>query len=252
MGTTIRRPGNNGLVKVIQGLVDHGLENVGMYYSIYRAFVANVEDPENLQRLELIIPQVSGNQAYNFWAYPIGVFAGPGYGMQVLPKKGDMVWVQFEGGKPEIPVWSHGHPARRDMPEGDGELKQYDCYWFVSPTGHKVKINDTKNTIHIYHRDGQYVEINENSISSVSDKQISLGTLDQSKYKAVLGEPIEDLLKDINKYIKDMHTAFNKDIAMWTARGFVNTAAEIPLQLTRVAGLAAKLDKILSKKVTLD
>ena len=248
----IKRQARNPAFEIIRALVNHGLENVGLYYSCYRAFVYSNDDPENLQRLQLIIPQVSGNQYYSYWAFPKGVFYGEGYGTQVLPQRGDTVWVEFEGGKPEIPIWSHGHPARKEMPKNDEELKDKNCYWLVTPQGHKVKINDTKNTIHIFHKDGQYAELNEKAISLVSDKAISLGSLDESKSKAVLGDEAKDLLQDINKILKEMHGAMVKDIGVYTSMGFANTVKMIPKILPEVTTLTEKLDKILSEIVTLD
>jgi hypothetical protein len=239
------------ILQILKGLFDHGLENTGLFYSTYRGVVADVDDPEHLQRLRLIIPQVSGNQSYDYWAFPKGVFYGECYGSQVLPQKGDMVWVEFEGGKPEIPIWSHGHPARKEMPD-DPELKDPNCFWFYTPGGNKVKINDTKNTIHIENRFGEFVEINEQAISIVTTKKISLGTLNGSTYRAVLGEPTEDLLKDINAIIKDLHTAMLQDLAKFTALGFVKTAAVLPTLTIKVGALAAKLDLILSNINTLD
>lgn len=248
----IRRKPTNPAFKVIKAMIDHGFENVGVYYSCYRAWVSDVDDPENLQRLKLVIPQVSGNQAYNYWAYPKGVFYGPGYGMQILPQRGDMVWVEFEGGKPEIPIWSHGHPARKEMPKEDEELKDTNCFWFVTPKGHKVKINDTKSTIHIFHRLGQYMEINDDSISHVSDKSISLGTLKESEFHAVLGEELRAHLTDVNKIIKELHAAMVKDLAIFAGMGFVNMVKAIPKVTPEVATLTEKLEKILSELVTLD
>jgi len=248
----IKRQAKNPAFEIIKALVNHGLENVGLYYSTYRAFVYSNEDPENLQRLQLIIPQVSGNQFYSYWAFPKGVFYGEGFGMQVLPQRGDTVWVEFEGGKPEIPIWMHGHPARKEMPKDDEDLADKNCYWFVTPSGHKIKINDTKNIIHIFHKDGQSVELNEKSISLVSEVAISLGTLDGSKSKGVLGDELKDLLTDINSILKQMHGAMVKDLAIYTARGFSNTVTMIPKITPDVETLTSKLDLILSKLVTLD
>lgn len=245
---------NNATVDFLKNLFELGFENTGMFYSLYRGIVADNDDPENLQRLKLIIPQVSGNDSYNYWAFPMGVFYGKEYGAQIVPQKGDMVWVQFEGGRPEIPVWSHGHPARKEMSSKDPELKDKNCYWFISPKGFKVKINDTKNTITIETPFGSFIQMNEQSISLVNGKvkNISLGKLDKSTYSAVLGEKNKEVLEDIETIINKLHAALLKDVGTLTGLGLVNIAKEVPLQTVRVKGLKDKIDKILSILNTLE
>lgn len=243
----------NPIIDLFKSMINHGLENMGRYYSVYRAWVYDNNDPEHLQRLKLIIPDVGGTQAYDYWAFTKNTFYGPGYGMQLLPQQGDVVWVEFEGGNPSVPVWSHGHPAKKEMPKDDKDLQDPNCYWFVTPRGHKIKINDTKNYIHIETRLGEYVEINENGISVVTkNKEISLGGLDGSHSHAVLGEELKDLLTDINKVLSKLHGAMVKDLPLYTSLGFANAVTAIPLVKIEVSTLTEKLDKILSKKVTLD
>lgn len=244
------------LVQFLKGVLRHGLENTGNFYSLYRGVVVENEDPESLQRLKLIIPQISGNDSYDYWAHPRNVFYGEGYGMQILPKRGDIVWVEFEGGRPEIPVWSLGHPGRKELPTGDDDLKRVDCFWFVSPGGHKVKIDDTKNIIHIETKQGDYFEINEESISLVKKeiKNISLGKLNKSQYKAVLGEKIEDAMKDMAKYMTDFDTALNASLTASSGQFLAKAALQAAAPgLTQLAsGLQEKIGQILSELVTLE
>jgi hypothetical protein len=259
----------NPLIAFIKSLVFHGLEFFGKYYSCYRGFVADVDDPENLQRLKLIIPQISGNSAYNYWAFPKGVFSGPGYGSQCLPKQGDVVWVEFEGGCPEVPIWSHGHFAKKEIPTDDKDLKKTDCYWFKTPGGNWVKLYDTKKLIHIQNSSGHYLKLDENTIHSeevkgnawelnpqgfsvISKKGISLGTLDGSEFHAVLGEKDKDVLKDINTILKTLHEAMVRDLPVYTSKGFTNMVTAIPEVIPQVEGLEAKIELILSDLVTLD
>lgn len=244
-------PGKNPILSMLKQMLFLGFENFGKYYSTYRAFVFDNEDPAGLQRIRLIIPQVTGNQFHDYWAWPKGVFYGQGYGSQVLPQRGDVVWVEFEGGCPELPIWSHGHPGEKEMPKDD-QLKDPNCYWFITPRGHKIIVNDTKNTIHIEHRLGQAVELNENAVSIVSTKSVSFGKLNKSTYKAVQGENLQDVLNDIETVLSKLHGAFVKDLGIFIARGFINTAATIPEVVDEVATLKDKIKKILSNLVTLE
>lgn len=201
----------NALTRFLNNLVYNGLESFGRYYSSYRAFVFSVDDPDNMSRLKLIIPQLSGNDFYEYWAYPKDNFSGKGYGSQVLPQVGDLVWVEFEGGHPEIPIWSHGHFGKDEKPT-DQKLLNKNAYWFITPGGNKVYLLDTEKSIHLETTAGDYMEINPNSISLVTKKQISLGSLDKSAEPILLGNKTEDLFNTIEDYMETLHTALDLDI----------------------------------------
>jgi hypothetical protein len=40
------------------------------------------------------------------WAMPSAPYAGPGLGFFAIPPKGANVWVEFEGGNTDFPIWS--------------------------------------------------------------------------------------------------------------------------------------------------
>ncbi len=226
----------NPLVRVLRAITYNGLEVFGRYYSSYRAWVYSNEDPDNMGRVQLVIPHINGSQVYKYWAYPKGVFAGENYGSQVLPQKGDLVWVEFEGGSPSVPIWQHGYFGKKEVPK-DEDLNDKQCYWFLTPKGNLVKLHDTKNLIHIKNTGGAYLEINESSISFVTPGGISLGKLNTSKYKGVLGEELKDILSEL----------------LSTLRGASIIGSSFsPGTITQLTQISAKLSKILSDKVTLE
>jgi hypothetical protein len=69
------------------------------YDGIYRATCVNATDPLLQRRLQLMIPAVSGTLSP--WAEP----CLPPEWSGGLPKAGDEVWVMFEGGDENYPVW---------------------------------------------------------------------------------------------------------------------------------------------------
>ena len=183
------------LLKFIHDFLKYGLEHFGLYYSTYTGYVYDREDPEHMSRLRLVIPTVTGSDVLNEWAFPVGVFAGKGYGTQVLPKRGDVVKVRFYMGKISKPQWEHGYFARDEKPT---DIRGYDNYWFKTPSGHLVIIDDKENTIKIEHTQGNYIYINKNAISLVrNNKKVSLGKLDSSDEPAVLGNKNEATLNKI-------------------------------------------------------
>jgi hypothetical protein len=72
------------------------------FLGIYRGVVINNVDPESRNRLQLSIPQVFGaSTAKSGWAEAC---VPTGWGGS-LPAMGSQVWVMFEGGDHEYPVW---------------------------------------------------------------------------------------------------------------------------------------------------
>lgn len=66
---------------------------------IYRALVRDSRDPSKRGRIKVTIPQISGKQVTD-WIWPV-----INSGFLVVPKAGDQVWVSFEAGDKENPVW---------------------------------------------------------------------------------------------------------------------------------------------------
>src|SRR5690348_4529424 len=115
------------IIRFLHDLSLYGLEKMGLYYSQYRGFVADNQDPEGYGRLKVSVPEVYGDKVFNGWAWPVSCFAGKGYGLQVIPRKNDLVWVRFEKGNPRRPLWSYGYFGRGDKPN---ELKDINTFWF--------------------------------------------------------------------------------------------------------------------------
>lgn len=73
-------------------------------YGKYRAVVINNLDPELRGRLMVTVPHVPGS--LTSWALPCVPFAGPGVGLYAVPPVGANVWVEFEGGDTQYPIWT--------------------------------------------------------------------------------------------------------------------------------------------------
>jgi uncharacterized protein involved in type VI secretion and phage assembly len=75
------------------------------YFGKYRGTVVNTHDPELLARLQAAVPDVLGTEPTT-WAMPSVPCAGPGAGVVALPPVGAGVWIEFEQGDPDYPIWS--------------------------------------------------------------------------------------------------------------------------------------------------
>jgi len=73
-------------------------------YGKFRATVIDNVDPMQMGRLMVQVPDVSGVLP-STWAMPCVPFAGVVSGMYAVPAIGSGVWVEFEQGDPDFPVW---------------------------------------------------------------------------------------------------------------------------------------------------
>jgi uncharacterized protein involved in type VI secretion and phage assembly len=75
------------------------------FYGKYRGTVINNVDPMSTGRLMVQIPDVS-NVIPSTWAMPCFPFAGIQSGFFVVPAIGSGVWVEFEQGDSDYPIWT--------------------------------------------------------------------------------------------------------------------------------------------------
>ncbi len=77
------------------------------FYGVYRATVVNNVDPLQIGRIMAMVPDVS-NLVPSTWAMPSIPIAGKQMGTFMVPQIGSGVWIQYEGGDPDYPVWTGG------------------------------------------------------------------------------------------------------------------------------------------------
>lgn len=75
------------------------------FLSKYRGKVENNIDPMQLGRIQISVPSVLGEGRMS-WAMPCVPYAGSGVGFFAIPPLGANIWVEFEGGNPDYPIWS--------------------------------------------------------------------------------------------------------------------------------------------------
>jgi len=75
------------------------------FFGKYRGKVENNTDPMQLGRLQVSVPAIFGDGRLS-WAMPCSPFAGNKVGFFALPPIGSNIWVDFEAGNPDFPVWS--------------------------------------------------------------------------------------------------------------------------------------------------
>lgn len=77
------------------------------HFGIYRATVLDNIDPRQMGRIIVNVPDVGGVTP-STWAMPCVPLAGRQMGVFVVPPVGAGVWIQFEAGDANHPVWTGG------------------------------------------------------------------------------------------------------------------------------------------------
>lgn len=160
------------IIKLLSDISLYGLEKLGLYYSQYRGWVADNEDPKGYGRVKVTVPEIYGDKVPDIWAWPSSCFAGKGYGFQAIPKKNDLIWVTFEKGNPRRPLWTYGYFGKDEKPD---ELKDVNSYWFKTPGGHLIELNDTTGLITI-----------KSDLSEVEVEPIVLGDQTKTKFEELI------------------------------------------------------------------
>jgi len=75
------------------------------FYGKFRGVVSDIHDPLMIGRIRAKVADVTGDDETG-WAMPCFPFGGSGMGFFALPKKGAGVWIEFEHGDPDRPIWS--------------------------------------------------------------------------------------------------------------------------------------------------
>ena len=98
------------------------------FYGKYRGKVETNIDPLGLGRVQVSVPDVTGDGTLA-WAMPCLPGAGPGTGFFHIPPVGANVWVEFERGDPDYPVWCGGFWDAGDTPAAMGPTQAATRAW---------------------------------------------------------------------------------------------------------------------------
>ena len=77
------------------------------FYGKYRGTVINNFDPMQQGRIQAMVPDVL-TLLPSTWVLPCAPFAGQQSGFFVVPQIGASVWIEFEHGDPNYPIWVGG------------------------------------------------------------------------------------------------------------------------------------------------
>ena len=202
---------------VLDRVLKFGWEYMGFYYSKYPAYVVDNEDPNNQNRLYVLVASIPQLGGIPMWSLQSGVY----HGVNIIPEIGDMVWVEFQNGKLNTPIWSYHFPVNNNKPK---EFKDNKCYGFKSPGGYLILVNETDKKLTIKTPDNISYEITEDSTIITCDK--ILLTKEDADQKSPLGNKMDGDLKDTLEKIK---SALQAIAEFGTSQASVSTVTPITL-----------------------
>jgi uncharacterized protein involved in type VI secretion and phage assembly len=75
------------------------------FFGKYRGIVTDNQDPRMQGRIQARVQDIFGEHSSG-WALPSSPYAGDGVGLFLIPPVDAWVWIEFEHGNPEYPIWS--------------------------------------------------------------------------------------------------------------------------------------------------
>jgi type VI secretion system (T6SS) baseplate-like injector VgrG len=165
---------------------------VKRYYGKYRGTVINNVDPMQIGRIQVIVPDVSAVVPTS-WAMPCLPASGLNNGVFTVPLMGAGVWVEFEQGDPDFPIWVGGYwgmaaevPAlSHTVPPGVPGMT------LQTATLNAVVINDTPGVggVTIYCRGIPMIAVTDVGISIMNGKGAMITMIGPAI--SVVGQPVD-------------------------------------------------------------
>ncbi|WP_020588521.1 phage baseplate assembly protein V [Desulfobacter curvatus] len=168
--------------------MEPALENIVIrsqerYYGKYRGLVVDNQDPENRARLTLQVPAIMGSDAVTHWAEPCLPFGGlADQGLFMVPEIGAQVWVEFEAGNLNHPIWTGTTWQQSGDAPAEAADRSPNMRQLKTPSGQILSFDDTEGEeeIRLYHPADAELKIDPEGVVQVTDAAGSTVTLNAS------------------------------------------------------------------------
>lgn len=127
----------------------------------YRGTVEEVLEGDDIGLISVKVPDIFGKDHVVERVRPCSPFAGSKHGFVAIPEPGDGVWIEFEAGKPSLPIWTGFWWAKGAMPEPKGKLVRS----FITSKGHKLLLDDDGGKVTLLHSGGAEMTMQDGDIT---------------------------------------------------------------------------------------
>lgn len=133
---------------------------------IYRAIVKDISDPQNRARIRVLIPAIHDIKAKIStlpWADCCSIIAGPDRSAIRIPDVGDVVYVMFEQGDKNYPVWMGSWWGKNDLPSEIPKGQESKHLVIKAGEGFTIDISmeNTSKYISVQTSDGSEIKLDE-------------------------------------------------------------------------------------------
>jgi len=160
------------------------------YYGKYRGFVTDNDDPEKRGRIRLLVPSVLGETPTG-WALPSLPFGGlADQGLFVVPEVDAQVWVEFEAGNVDLPIWTGTFWQAGGDPPAEADKSPPTTRLLKTPSGHVLQFDDEsgKEKFRLAHPAGTEMTVDEKGAVIVTDAKGNTLTLDADAGQVIVEE----------------------------------------------------------------
>lgn len=158
------------------------------YYGKYRGLVADNMDPEKRGRLKLQVPSLMG-ESVSGWALPCMPYGGlEDQGLFIIPDVDAQVWVEFEAGDINLPIWTGTFWREQEIPEEAAVTEQPTTRLLKTSSGHRLQFDDASDEekIILHHSNDAEILMDENGSISLTDAQGSQAILDAQNQEIMI------------------------------------------------------------------
>jgi len=163
--------------------VDDLRRHVGKFYGKYSGEVTAIEDEDRLARIMVKVPTIFGPD--------LEVQARPclPFGHFYVPKVGTKVWVEFEAGDRQYPIWVGTWYPSDTTPES-AAVDPPESRVIHTPSGHTIELHDQdgEEKILVKHKQGSFISIDKEGSVLIANQKGSHLYLDAKDERVTLME----------------------------------------------------------------
>jgi uncharacterized protein involved in type VI secretion and phage assembly len=145
--------------ELLHDLVDQ-LRN--RYFGKYRGIIEEVD--AKTMRVKATVPAVLGGDS-SVWCMACVPYAGKGVGFCFLPEPGAGVWIEFERGDVEFPIWTGCFWFQDEVPDDAKEAVRV----IVTASGAKLIFDDDAGEIRIEDANGASIVFDSSGVTTKRD-----------------------------------------------------------------------------------